>query len=89
MRTITGITVDSALHQLAFSKSMPKYSCSRLRSWFTGSLHLAVNQSKSFLGHTDYSAISASTTSRLFPTSDERFNTHRTVAAQQFSSIHF
>ena len=85
MRTITGITVDSALHQLAFSKSMRKYS----RSWFTGSLHLAGNQSKSFLGHTDYSASSASTTSRLFPTSDERFNTLRTVAAQRFTSIHF
>jgi hypothetical protein len=85
MRTITGITVDFDLHQLAFSKSMPKYSCSR----FTGSLHLAFNQSKSFRGHTDYSAGSASTTSRLFPTSDERFNTHRTVAAQRFPSIHF
>ena len=38
---------------------------------------------------TDYSAVSASTTSRLFPTPDEPLNTHRTVAAQRFSSIHF
>src|SRR4029077_12225797 len=89
MRTITEITVDSALHQLAFSKSTPKYSCSHLRSRFTGSLHLAGNLSRSFFGHPDYSAISASTTSGLFPTADERFNTHRTVAAQRFSSIHF
>ena len=89
MRTITGITVDSALHQLAFRKSTPKYSCSRLRSCFSGSLHLAANQSKSFFGHSDGSAIWASTTFGPFPTSDERLNTHRTVAAQRFSSIHF
>jgi hypothetical protein len=89
MRTITGITVDSALHQLAFSRSTPKYSCSRLRSWFTGSFHLAANQSKPFFAHPDCSAISTSATSGLFPTPDEPFNTHRTVAAQRFSSIHF
>ena len=89
MRTITGKTVDSALHQLAVSKSTPKYSCRCLRSCFTASLHLASDQSTSFLSHPRYSAISASTTSRLFPTSDERFNPHRTVAAQRFSSIHF
>ena len=89
MRTIAAITVDSALHQLAFSKSTPKYSCSPLQSWFAASLHLATNQSKSFLGHPHYSALSASTTSAPFSTSGERFNTHRTVAAQRFSSIHF
>src|SRR5215469_10567817 len=89
MRTIAGTTVDSALNQLAFSKSTPKYSCSRLRSWFAGSLHLAGNQSKSFLGYPHYSAVSASTTSDPFSTSGKRFNTHRTVAAQRFSSIHF
>jgi hypothetical protein len=49
VRTITGTTVDFALHQLAFGKSTPKYSRSRLPSWFTGSLHLAGSQSKSFL----------------------------------------
>jgi hypothetical protein len=89
MRTITGITADSALHPLAFSKSTPKCSCSRFRSSFIGSLHLPGNQLKSFLGHPDYSAISPPTTSRLFPISDERFNTHSTVDAQRFSSIHF
>src|ERR1700746_3105591 len=89
MRSITGMAVDSALHQLAFSKSTPKCSCSRLRSWFTGSLNLAGKQSKSFFGRSNCSATSASTTSSLFPIPDERFNTHRTVAAQRFSSIHF
>jgi hypothetical protein len=42
-----------------------------------------------FLGHPHYSAVSASTTSDPFSTSGKRFNTHRTVAAQRFSSIHF
>jgi hypothetical protein len=77
------------LHQLAFSRSTPSYSCSRLRSGFTGSLHLAGKQSTSFFAHPDCSAISASATSGLFPTPDEPFHTHRTVASQRFSSIHF
>ena len=89
MKNMTRKAVDSALHQLAFSKSTPKYSCSHLRSSFTGSLHLSDNHSKSFFGHSSCSAISVSTTSSLFPISDEQFNTHRTVAAQRFSSIHF
>src|SRR5215469_15647685 len=89
MRTIAGLTLDSALHQLAFSKSKPMYSCSRLQSWFAALLHLGSNQSKSFLGHPNYSTLSASTTSAPFSPSGERFNTHRTVAAQRFSSIHF
>jgi hypothetical protein len=89
MRTIIETIVDSALQQLAFSKSTPSCSCRRLRSWFTASFHLAGNQSKLPLGHADCSVISASITFGLFPTYEERFNTHRTVAAQRFSSIHF
>src|SRR5215469_4359417 len=87
MTTISRIIVDSALHQLAFSRSTPKCSCSCRRSWFTGSLHLAGTQSKSFFAHPNSSAISASATTGLFPTPNEPLNTHRTVAAQRFSSI--
>jgi hypothetical protein len=89
MRTIARVTFDSALCELAFSKSTLKCSCTRLRYCFTSSFHLAGNQSKLSLGHRDREVMSASIAFRLFLTSQERFNTHRTVAAQRFSSIHF
>ena len=89
MRTIIETIVDSALQQLAFSKSTLSCFCSRLRSWVTASFHLGGNQSKLSLGHADCSVISESITFGLFPTYEERFNAHRTVTAQRFSSIHF
>jgi hypothetical protein len=74
MRSITGMAVDSALHQLAFSKSTPKCSCIRLRSRFRDSFHLPANQSTLSLGPLDCSVMSAATTFGLFPISEERFN---------------
>jgi len=89
MRTITAIPFESALHPLAFSKSTPNCSCSHLRSSFAASLHRARNPSTPSLCNPHCAVMAVPTTSGLFQTSEDRLNTHRIVAAQRFSSIHF
>jgi len=89
MRTGIETTVASALQQLAFSKSTPSCSYTHLDLGLPLHSTLPVINRKLSLGHAHCSLISASITFGLFPTSQQRFNAHGTVAAQRFSSIHF